>query len=67
MTDSPYGGHQEAIECPSCHLKQMAFVEHTPFFNTYIHNCPCGYTIMESEWQQCNASEVKDIIVTPKE
>ncbi len=54
--------HQEAIECPNCHLKQFATVvlqDGAPFAD-YVHNCKgCAYIITESDWTQCNASEVK--------
>ncbi len=54
--------HQEAIKCPNCQLKQFAtviFYDNMPFPD-YVHNCKgCAYTIMESEWDQVNASEVK--------
>lgn len=45
--------HFENIVCPECDREQLATVEHTfPFF-TYIHECVgCGYTIMESEWEK---------------
>lgn len=42
--------HTEQIECPECGSLQNATVEHTQPFWTYIHECNCGHTIMESEW-----------------
>jgi len=45
------GNHQESIVCPSCGAIQSAIVEHTHPFWTYVHNCRCGYVIMESEWE----------------
>jgi len=44
-------GHLEEIICPNCKKEQQAEVQHTHPFWTYIHNCECGYTIMESEWE----------------
>lgn len=55
--------HQEAIECPACKLKQFATVEFEEWmpFPAYVHECVgCKYIIMESEWTQVNASEVKE-------
>lgn len=45
--------HYESIVCPECDKEQLATVEHSMPFFTYIHECVnCGYTIMESEWQK---------------
>ena len=44
--------HHETILCPNCGREQTATVQHTVPFWTRIHNCDCGYTIMESEWEQ---------------
>lgn len=45
--------HEEKITCPECREIQMAMVQHTIPFRTYIHDCKkCGYTIMESDWQR---------------
>jgi len=44
--------HTERIICPSCHKEQVATVEHTWPFYSYVHFCECGYTIMESEWEK---------------
>jgi len=47
--------HYENIVCPECDTEQLATVEHSIPFFTYIHQCVnCGYTIMESEWQKVN-------------
>lgn len=42
--------HIETIECPNCGEVQNAVVEHLHPWNSYVHVCACGYTIMESEW-----------------
>lgn len=43
--------HKELIKCPNCEKTQIATVEHTYPFFTYIHECEiCGYMISESEW-----------------
>lgn len=43
--------HEETIKCPSCDKIQIAIVELTIPFHTYIHECiSCNYVIMESEW-----------------
>ena len=48
---STHAHHTEQIECPECGLHQIAKVEHTEPWWTYIHECTnCGYLIMESEW-----------------
>ncbi len=42
----------DKIKCPECGKVQDAEVTqhlNAPFA-TYIKNCECGYTIMESEW-----------------
>ena len=42
----------DKIKCPECGKVQDAEVTqhlNAPFA-TYIKNCDCGYTIMESEW-----------------
>ncbi len=54
--------HQEAIKCPQCQLKQFGTVtyDEDAVFATYIHHCTgCAFVIMESDWEHCNASEVK--------
>lgn len=40
----------ERIKCPVCNLEQDAEVELTIPWLTYIHECPCGYVITESDW-----------------
>lgn len=47
------GHHIEKIICPKCGQINYAKVEHTPIFDVYIHDCSCGYTITESEWEVC--------------
>lgn len=44
--------HTETIICPSCESEQVATVEHTHPWYSYVHTCECGYTIMESEWER---------------
>lgn len=44
--------HTETIKCPKCNAVQTATVEHTIPFYSYVHDCECGYTIMESEWER---------------
>lgn len=45
--------HYENIVCPECDCQQLATVEHTIPFYSYVHECvKCGYIIMESEWQK---------------
>lgn len=51
MTDH----HTETITCPKCGLAQDAVVEHTVPFNSYAHECACGYWITESEWERQTA------------
>jgi uncharacterized Zn finger protein len=41
--------HYEIIKCPECGRHEVAEVLHTVPWYTYIHNCTCGYIIMESE------------------
>ena len=41
---------KQFIECPNCGAIELATIEETIPFWTYIHDCKCGYTIMESEW-----------------
>ena len=43
--------HEEIIICPECETEQVAEVEETIPWFTYIHECTnCKYKIMESEW-----------------
>ena len=45
--------HEERIRCPQCGKEQDAVVLHSWPWSTYIHDCEeCGYTIMESEWEE---------------
>ena len=44
--------HVERIICPKCQALQAATVEHTEPFFSYVHFCPCGFTITESEWDR---------------
>ena len=44
--------HEEEIICPECGRKQVAVVEHTIPFYTYIHECIyCEEIITESDWK----------------
>jgi len=54
--------HIEEIECPECGKREIATVKHTVPHYTYIHECACGYTIMESEWILINSQCELDII-----
>lgn len=43
--------HLEKIRCPECKSIQVATVEHTIPFWSYVHECyRCNFIIMESEW-----------------
>jgi lysyl-tRNA synthetase class I len=42
--------HAEIIECPKCGKIQKATVLHTEPFNSYAHECKCGFMITESDW-----------------
>lgn len=43
--------YYEYIRCPECgKIQKATIIKSYPFF-TFIHNCECGYTIMESEWE----------------
>ncbi|QHV99252.1 hypothetical protein [Spirosoma endbachense] len=45
--------HNETIVCPKCELIQIATVEHTVPWHSYVHTCSaCQYIITESEWQR---------------
>jgi hypothetical protein len=62
MNDNEDGGHAEYIVCPKCNDAQMAWVEHTPLFWSYVHQCrKCEYTIMESEWKKYDKNADKEI------
>jgi len=43
--------HMEIIICPNCGKKCIAEVKHTFPFWSYVHECDCGYWIMQSEWE----------------
>ena len=47
-----WNSQYEEIVCPNCDRVQLAEVVEKLPWNSYIHNCPCGYTIMESEWNR---------------
>lgn len=54
----------ESIRCPACGRVQEAQVhfEHWMPFPAYVHDCECGYTIMESDWEKVDpATEVSQI------
>ena len=52
--------HEETIKCPSCDKVQIATVNHTTPFHTYIHECiSCNYVIMESEWDALKTNLIK--------
>lgn len=52
--------HEETIKCPSCDKVQIAIVNHTTPFHTYIHECTsCNYVIMESEWDALKTNLIK--------
>jgi ribosomal protein S27AE len=45
--------HPEIIKCPECGAVQMAEVVESMPWNIYVHDCiKCGYTIMESDWEE---------------
>lgn len=53
--------HRERIECPECHILEMAYVEHTEPFWTYVHTCGnCGHVITESEWKTIDKGAIDD-------
>jgi hypothetical protein len=44
--------HLEIIRCPECNHLQIATIEHTAPWYSYVHECSnCKYVIMESEWE----------------
>ena len=54
--------HTETIICPECHRTQTATVEHTRPWYVYVHECECGYTITESEWEEDgDGSKMEDV------
>ena len=45
--------HTATITCPECGTIQVATIEETIPFWTYIHHCEqCKYIIQESEWEE---------------
>jgi len=50
---------KQFIECPNCRSIELAEIKETIPFWTYIHDCKCGYTIMESDWQKAKAISIK--------
>jgi hypothetical protein len=42
----------EVIQCPQCSKTQSAQVHFERWmpFPAYVHDCECGYTITESDW-----------------
>jgi len=51
---------KEFIKCPGCGGVELATVDTTTIpWNTYVHFCSCGYTIMESEWEPLKALSIK--------
>lgn len=44
--------HLEKIRCPECNCEQTAKVIHTVPWHSKVHECECGYIIMESDWNQ---------------
>ena len=44
--------HTETIICPECDRIQIATVEHTFPWHSYVHECECGHVITESEWEE---------------
>ena len=44
----------ETIKCPECGEVQDAEVTYEDYmpFPTYVHECECGYIIMESDWEK---------------
>ena len=54
--------HIETIRCPECGEVQEAKVEHTIPFYSYVHSCvKCGYTIIESEWDETTPQASKPV------
>jgi len=50
---------KQFIICPNCGAIELVTIEETVPFWTYIHDCKCSYTIMESEWQTAKAISIK--------
>ena len=56
---------EELIECPECKTVQWASIKENPDFPfaSYIHDCQdCGYTIMESEWNEVGSEKIQALI-----
>lgn len=49
--------HTEEIVCPACRRGETATVLHTQPWHSYVHECSCGYMILESEWQHPTAAQ----------
>ena len=60
MKESPGYPRAETIRCPECGKSQTAHVhfENWMPFTAYVHECACGYTIMESEWERVSTDEL---------
>lgn len=45
---------QGTIKCPECGAHQSTQVAQHPGdpWPAYVHECACGYIIMESEWEE---------------
>ncbi len=53
LKESSVKYHFEKIECPNCHSIELAKVEHTEPWWSYVHECKkCDYLIGESEWDK---------------
>ena len=50
---------QVTIKCSNCDKIQQAMIRRGVLGNIYLHDCEdCGYTIMESEWNQIDNPEL---------
>ena len=55
---------KDIIQCPVCDLVQVAEIENTFPWGTYIHHCTrCKYIIMESEWNSVLIYKSKNTIM----
>jgi len=51
---------KQFIQCPDSGKVELGTIDTSTWpWNTLIHNCSCGYTIMESEWDQVKALSIK--------
>jgi len=51
---------KQFIICPNCGAIELATIEETVPFWSYIHNCTkCEYIIMESDWEIAKAISIK--------